>query len=190
MSTPIAGPARADGIAVDKGAWATRLVFLVVGVAVLVAGVGYGLETDAGLVGPGLVPFAAGLVTVVASLWECVRTFLLERRSAGPDATASRIANTVEASAPEDLDNFGRSTLQRNRAVVLVFLVLAVTVVLTYVIGLLLALSLMVIALLVLIEKKRWWVGLLGGVAAFLFGYLVFGLALKVPLPTGMLGLI
>jgi hypothetical protein len=133
-------------------------------------------------------PALAGLVMVVASLWEGART-LREGRAAAVSAEEPVAAQEVE-DAPAELDVFGRSAGQRNRAVLMVFAVILLAVVLSHVVGLLLALTAMVVVLLGVVEKMPWWVALVGGAAAFLFGYLVFGVALKVPLPTGMLGLV
>ncbi len=171
---------------VNRGAWAMRLVLLALGAAVLVAGIGYGVETPEGLVGPGMMPVAAGALMVVAGAWECLKAFRAERAA----IAAAPAADAVATDEPEELDVFGRTTKQRGRAVAVVFGVILLAVVLSYAIGLLLALSLMVAVLLTFVEKKPLWVGLLGGVGAFAFGYLVFGVALNVPLATGALGLI
>lgn len=172
-------------VTIATGPWAMRLVLLVVGVGALLGGVGYGLRTPEGLVGAGLMPAIAGGVMIAASLWESARAIREDRArvAAGPDPDA-------EAEEEPELDVMGRTTAQRNRAVVLIFGIILLTIVLAYVIGLLLALSLMVIVLLGVVEKSAWWVALIGGVAAFAFGYLVFGVALQVALPTGMLGLV
>ncbi|GAA4288211.1 hypothetical protein GCM10022262_25710 [Georgenia daeguensis] len=171
------------------GPWVMRLVLLVLGVAALVGGIGYGLRTPEGLVGAGLMPALAGLVMVVASLWEAARALREGRAPTAVTDVGTAAAPGVE-DAPAELDVFGRSAGQRNRAVVMVFVVILLAVVLAHVVGLLLALTAMVMVLLGIVEKMPWWVALVGGAAAFLFGYLVFGVALNVPLPTGMLGLV
>lgn len=170
---------------VALGPWVMRLVLLAVGVAALVGGYGYGLRTEEGLVGAGLMPAIAGGVMVAASIWESLRALRDERTRA-----AAEPAGDVAAEEAPELDVFGRTARQRNRAVVSVFAVILGTILLAYVIGLLLALSVMVAVLLGVVEKHKWWVALTGGVLAFLFGYLVFDMALRVPLPTGMLGLV
>lgn len=172
---------------VNTGAWVMRLALLVLGAAVLVGGIGYGVETPEGLVGPGMMPVAAGALMVVAGAWECLKAFRAER-SAVAEAPAEADGAATDKAA--ELDVFGRTTQQRNRAVAVVFGVILLAVVLAYAIGLLLALSLMVVVLLTFVEKKPLWVGLVAGVGAFAFGYLVFGMALNVPLATGALGLI
>lgn len=168
----------------EAGPWIMRLAFLVVGLTVLISGVNYGLRTEDGLVGPGLMPFAAGLVTTLATLAEAANAWRKQRQTAA-DAGA---ANAIEEA--DEVDHLGRTSAQRNRAVLWVFLVILAAVLMSHVIGLLLSLSLMVVALISVVERKPWWSGVVGGIGAFLFGYGVFGVVLNVPLPTGMLGLI
>jgi hypothetical protein len=177
----------ARAASVSTGAWVMRLALVALGAAVLVGGLGYGVETPEGLVGPGMMPVAAGALMVLAGAWECFKAFRAERAAV---AEAPAEADASAADEPAELDVFGRTVQQRGRAVALVFGVILLAVVLAYAIGLLLALSLMVVVLLTFVEKKPLWVGLVGGVGAFAFGYLVFGVALNVPLATGALGLI
>lgn len=173
---------------VDKGAWAMRLVFLVLAVAIMVGASGYGLRTQDGLVGPGLVPFAAGLVMALATCWECVKTIRAERLAGAAvpqEETVDAMADLVDEDTLADMKNTGG-----HKAVLMVFAAVLAAVVLSHLIGLLLALSTMVAGLIIVVEKKKWWTGLVAGVIAFAFGYVVFGLVLNVPLPTGMLGLV
>ena len=158
-----------------------RLAFLVVGLTVLISG-SHGLRTEEGLVGPGLMPFAAGLVTTIAT-WPRPPT-----RGASGTASEAGEVNAIEDA--DEVDHLGRTSAQRNRAVLWVFLVILGAVLMSHVIGLLLSLSLMVVILVSVVERKPWWSGVVGGIATFLFGYGVFGVVLNVPLPTGMLGLI
>ncbi len=161
-----------------------RLAFLVVGLTVLISGVNYGLRTEEGLVGPGLMPFAAGLVTTIATLAEAANAWRKRRQTASEAGEVNAIEDA------DEVDHLGRTSAQRNRAVLWVFLVILGAVLMSHVIGLLLSLSLMVVILISVVERKPWWSGVAGGIATFLFGYGVFGVVLNVPLPTGMLGLI
>ncbi|MFP7696449.1 tripartite tricarboxylate transporter TctB family protein [Trueperella sp. LYQ143] len=159
----------------DVGEWVVKCVFLGVGIAVLIAGLGYGLQDKNGLVGPGLMPFAAGLVTVVASMWDMARSLR---------APVAAVASEEPTAATTD------GFWAKYANVIKVFLALFLTLVLCRFIGLLLSLCLMVAGLIVLVEKRPWWQGVIAGVIAFLFGYGVFVLVLDVPLPTGMLDLV
>ncbi|MCK6210427.1 tripartite tricarboxylate transporter TctB family protein [Georgenia sp. EYE_87] len=177
-----------SGARLATGPWVMRLVLLALGVAALVGGSSYGLRTAEGLVGAGLMPALAGFVMVVASLWDGARALRDARAAVAVDAEAAAVPEAADEAG--ELDVFGRRAGQRNRAVLMVFAVILLAVLLSHVVGLLLALTAMVVVLLGVVEKMPWWVALVGGAAAFLFGYLVFGVALNVPLPTGMLGLV
>lgn len=166
------------------GGWVVRAAFLAVSILVVVGSLRYGVRDDQGLVGAGMMPFAAGLVMLVATLWEGVGEFR-RQRTAVPEAPVENAiadADAVEAST--------RTPAEQRRAVIIAFLVIAGTLALARVVGLLIALSLMVMVFIWPVERKPWWSGVIGGIAAFIFGWLVFGILLDVPLPTGMLGLI
>lgn len=193
------GPAKSfasNVIPARLGPWLMRAALIVVGFVSLIGGLQYGPKTPEGLVGPGFVPVVAGGLILLASMWDVIVAMLEAKRPAGENvegATLETVADSATAAGTvpvEELDAMGRTEKQRNRAVVLVFVILAAMVLLAKLIGLLLSLTSMVIVLLWIIEKKKWWQALLGGALAFAFGYLVFGLLLEVPLPTGLLGLI
>lgn len=168
----------------EVGGWIVRAVFLVLSILIIVGAIGYGIRDDEGLVGAGMMPFAAGLVMLVATLWEGVGEFRRQRTALpqAPVENAIADADAVEATT--------RTPAEQRRAVITSFVVILATLLVARVVGLLIALSLMVLVLIWPVERKPWWSGVIGGVAAFLFGWLVFGVLLDVPLPTGMLGLI
>ncbi|WP_420175903.1 tripartite tricarboxylate transporter TctB family protein [Luteococcus sp. OSA5] len=185
-----------QGLLARLGPWLMRAALIVVGLVSLIGGLQYGPKTPEGLVGPGFVPVVAGGLILLASAWDVMVAMLEAKQHAderGEGATLEAVADSATAAgaAPaEELDAMGRTEKQRNRAVVLVFAILATMVLLVNLIGLLLSLTLMVIVLLWFIEKKKWWQALLGGALALAFGFLVFGILLEVPLPAGLLGLI
>lgn len=168
--------------ATPLGPWVMRGCLLLMGMGVSVGGLHYGITLENGHVGPGLMPFAAGMMMVVAGLWETGSAWRSYRRESQGDE--------VNDTHVDETDSFGRDGRERRWAVVKVFGILLGATVLAELIGLLLSLTVMMLVLLVWIERKRWWVGLAGGAAAFLFGYLIFGVLLDVPLATGLLGLI
>lgn len=170
--------------AVDIGAWVMRCIFLAIGIAIMIGALSYGLRQDNGLVGPGLMPFVAALLTVCASAVEIVRAFVVARKP----RLAEEHVNAIEDA--DALEESSRTTRQKNISVAVVFGVLLGVVLCAYLIGLLLSVTLMVFVLVFFVEKKPIWTALVSCVATFLFGYLVFSVALQVPLPTGILGLI
>lgn len=187
-----ARPSVVETIKAEPGAWIARAVVLALGVFVLGGGLSYRVFDSKGYVAAGFIPFAAGLIILLATIYEAVAA-LLKRPAADdePEVDAMVEAGLVDVEDASDaLDVFGRAKDQRGKAVALIFGMMALAAGLSYVIGLLLSVALLVFALLFVVERRKLWVALLGGVLVFLFGYVVFGLLLKVPLPRGMLGLI
>lgn len=205
----------------DIGAWIMRLALIALGAAIMIGGIGYRIFEPTGLVGAGFVPFVAGLIMVLAGVWEGVTAFRSQKGAIAVDqpdvasaggvliesATAETVVELLDTNADgvlqivgtegegalageEELDVFGRSEAESKRAVIYVFLVLLITTVLASVIGLLLSLAVMVFVLLKFVERKSWIAAIVGAALAFLFGYVVFGMLLGVPLPTGMLGIV
>ncbi|MGJ9494637.1 tripartite tricarboxylate transporter TctB family protein [Actinotignum sp. GS-2025a] len=174
----------------DIGALVFRLVILGIGIYVIVAGWNYGLSQDNGEVGAGLMPFIAGCVIVLASIWDLIRSSITKPAPAtSPEDDES--VQLMEQYAAEDTPAEGeRTERQRQLAVVYVFLAMLGAIILTRVIGLLLSVTLMVFVLVVFVERRTWWKGLLAAILTFLFGYVVFSVLLQVPLPTGMLDLV
>lgn len=196
----------------QRGALAMRIVLLVLGAAVITASFQYGLFDDKGHVGAGFMPFVAGLVMTLASVWDIVKSRHADGQSGvqgeaeeteqgalsaagsgsnptvGSDEAVGDDADALHEEIRAELE--GEEQQAGWKAVLSVFGVLIGVVVLSSVIGLLLTLSLMVFVLLLFVEKKPWWAALIGFVLAFAFGYLVFGQLLGVSLPKGLLGLV
>ena len=146
-------------------------VMVVLGIVGIFGGVGYGLELDE-RVGPGLMPFAAGVLMLLTAAVQLVR----------------RVRTPVAESAPEDRDDTAEGP--DARLVAIIFVMIALTVAATYLIGMLISVSLLVGALFLLNDRTKPLTALIAAVAAGLFGWLVFATLLDVPLPTGLLGLI
>ncbi|MEJ5914463.1 tripartite tricarboxylate transporter TctB family protein [Pseudokineococcus sp. 1T1Z-3] len=157
----------------------------------------YGFLVD-GEVGPGFLPVSTGAFILLASLAELAR-MSLQRRAARADGHVDAPVGDEQAAAvpadagggeDEELDVFGRTSAQRSRAIAVVFGLLFAALLLVPLVGLLLSLSLAVLVLLLLVERKPPLQAGLGALACFGFGYLVFERVLGVPLPSGALGLV
>lgn len=146
-------------------------VMVVLGIVGIVGGVGYGLELDE-RVGPGLMPFAAGVLMLLTAAVQLVR----------------RVRTPVADPAPEDGDDTAEGP--DARLVAIIFVMIALTVAATYLIGMLISVSLLVGALFLLNDRTKPVTAFIAAAAAGLFGWLVFATLLDVPLPTGLLGLI
>lgn len=174
-----------------------------VGLIAAIMGLGYGFSEEGGQVGPGFLPVVTGTFIFLASTAEIFRLFFARVGTSG-----GRIMSTVEdieakageaagsttpplnAEAADDTDTFGRTEKQRNRAPFYIFLTFGAALLLIQVIGLIISFSLAILFLLVIIEKQKWWTSAVTTIAAAIFVYVIFGLVLAVPLPTGLLGLI
>lgn len=174
----------------------------IVGAVAAIMGLGYGLIVEGGQVGPGMLPFFTGAFIFLASVAEIFRLFFARVGTSGGrimsavediEATA---AESIDAAADavsadgEAVDTFGRTERQRNRAPFVIFLTFGIALALVPVLGLIIALSGAILFLLLVVEKQKWWVSALATIGAAVFVYIVFGLVLSVPLPTGMLGLV
>ncbi|EKU45764.1 MULTISPECIES: tripartite tricarboxylate transporter TctB family protein [Brevibacterium] len=174
----------------------------IVGAVAAIMGLGYGLTVEGGQVGPGMLPFLTGAFIFLASVAEIFRLFFARVGTSGGrimsavediEATA---AESIDAAADavsadgEAVDTFGRTERQRNRAPFVIFLTFGIALALVPVLGLIIALSGAILFLLLVVEKQKWWVSALATIGAAVFVYIVFGLVLSVPLPTGMLGLV
>lgn len=176
----------------------------VVGAGAAIMGFGYGLTVEGGQVGPGMLPFLTGVFIFLASAAEIFRLFFARVGTSGGrimsavediEASAAESIEAVTESHPDDsadgdLDTFGRTEKQRNRAPFYIFITFGVALALIPVAGLIISLAAAILFLLLVVEKQKWWISAATTIGAAVFVYVVFGLVLSVPLPTGMLGLI
>lgn len=176
----------------------------VVGAGAAIVGFGYGLTVEGGQVGPGMLPFLTGAFIFLASAAEIFRLFFARVGTSGgrimsavedieTQAAVSIDAVTDSRSEPGDrdeLDTFGRTEKQRNRAPFYIFITFGVALALIPIAGLIISLAAAILFLLLVVEKQKWWTSAATTIGAAVFVDVVFGLVLSVPLPTGMLGLI
>lgn len=158
---------------------AASAALVVVGVVAALIGAGYGFTTDNGQIGAGFMPVVLGVVMAVLAVVDVVATL---RRRPVPEA---------ETGAEEsDIDVLGRSQRQRNKMLALVVGILFLTLLLVPVTGLLIALGLLVVAIATIVERRHILAALLVGAIAIVVVHVVFAVLLKVPMPTGLIGLI
>lgn len=173
------------------------LILGALGAAATLMGFGFGVFVEGNQVGPGFMPVAIGLFIFGASMLELGR-ILLTDDSLKEDSVMAVVEEVqqdaaeqiAEARGEEELDTFGRTQRQRNRAPLYIFLVLAVALLLVDFLGLVVSFALAVAFMIIVIERRPWWVGLIATGVAVLFIFVVFKLILHIPLPTGYLGLI
>ncbi|WP_114856218.1 tripartite tricarboxylate transporter TctB family protein [Brachybacterium sp. YJGR34] len=186
-------------------------ILAVLGLVAVIMGLGYGFLGEDGQIGPGFMPVTTGAFIVIASLTEIARLYLARdgHASAGLGGLADELsaeaaavqksahgesaddtASTPAEEKGEELDTFGRTAKQRARTVPLIFAVLLAALLLTQLIGMLLALATMMLALLLVIERKPVLPSVLASAAVLVAAYLIFVQMLGVPLPQGLLGIL
>ncbi|QUH02827.1 tripartite tricarboxylate transporter TctB family protein [Saccharopolyspora erythraea] len=145
---------------------------VVLGVAVAVGAVGYGVLLPRGRVGPGFLPLAAGgLLAVLSAL------LLRQRLRAAPPPQE-----------PEGTDQQGRDARQRRRILRRVFALLLGAVLLMPVLGMVVSFGLLVLVISTWLEGRRWPQALAMSAGCAVATHVVFAVLLRVPLPTGLLG--
>lgn len=150
------------------------------GVGALVGGLHYGLFADDGRVGPGMMPAVAGALL-------CVLGAVLTLRTLADSEAAGQPAGDEED--PEGLDIFGRTQPERIRHLWIVFALLLLAILAVAGLGFLVSFGLFVLVVSVGVERRKPVTSLLIAVGACVLIYLVFELFLRVPLPTGLLGI-
>jgi putative tricarboxylic transport membrane protein len=173
--TALLRTARAGEVAVFSG-------LTLLGAAALIGGLHYGMFAEHGRVGPGMMPAVSGALL-------CLLGAVLTMRALQETETAEATPDGSADGDPEGLDIFGRSQLERIRHLWVVFALLLVTILAVTVLGFLVAFGAFVMVVSVWVERRKPASSLLIAVGACLVIYLVFELFLRVPLPTGLLGI-
>ncbi|MDQ3461707.1 MAG: tripartite tricarboxylate transporter TctB family protein [Actinomycetota bacterium] len=160
---------------VRTGEIACFAVLFLAGLYAVVMGLGYGVTNDDGLVGGGMVPTGAGLVLTALGGYLLV--------------TALRGEEAPRAERDETPDIHGRTESQRVRHLWQVFGLLLVTILLVEPLGFITAFSAFLLVVATIIEKRSFLGSLLMVVIGAATVYVLFVQLLRVPLPTGPLGL-
>jgi hypothetical protein len=164
---------------------AVPALLALVGVAALMAGIGYGLTDDRGQVGTGFLPAVAGGALAVLAVAEVISA----RRRQAAEAPGDAPADATETHET-DIDIQGRTPGQRVRILATVLGVVILTVALVPVLGFLLSFAGLLFVITVAVERM----GVLKSTAVTVITiaviWFVFAQFLSVPLPQGMLGLI
>lgn len=134
----------------------------------------YGLTTEDGEVGPGMIPVVAGGLLFGLGLCLLVRCL-----RSGPN---------VDDAEPGDKDILGRTDADRVRHLWIVFGLLFLAINLVGILGLVAAFGLFVLAVFVAVERRPVLASVAITVCACAFVQVVFGIFLRVPLPEGLFG--
>lgn len=167
----------------------------VLGAVAAIMAVGYGVTQDNGQIGAGFLPLVLGLVVALLGAIDA-GAILLRREPSHPAEQLTGVEAEADAAAidtPEeasDLDVLGRTQRQRNRMLLIVIGMILGALLLVPLTGLLIALALLVVAIATLVERRKLVPSLLVGGIAIAVVHVVFAVLLKVPMPTGLIGLI
>jgi putative tricarboxylic transport membrane protein len=149
-------------------------LLVALGVAFAIGGTGYGVFGEGSRIGPGFMPFAAGVLLVVFGVVIGVEAALGRVPSRPPQ-------NMQEGDAEGDEEGSGRT-------VAVAFGLMLVTVLLIPVLGFLLSFGLLILALVTFVEREGWLRGILLSVSAIAVTWLTFVVLLEIPLPPGIFG--
>ena len=178
---------------IARAAFSAALALL--GIAAAIGGWGYGVTQDNGQVGAGFLPLALGIIMALLAGADIVLT-LLQREEHRPIDELGTLGAEVDAAAIDhaaeapDIDALGRTQRQRNRMLAIVAAMLLGALLLVPVLGLLLSLGVLMLAVAIGVERRPILSSTIITVVAVGAFHLVFGVLLRVPLPTGMIGLI
>lgn len=157
---------------------------LILGISVVVYGARYPLIAN-GVVGPGLMPIISGVVLAAAAmtlLWRILATF-----SSGAVAVRSELSEVDSNGDALPLDEDGGEVAGNPKAVLGIFILLALTVVLAPIFGLVPMLGVLVFVSVFIFEREGLLRAMVMTVGITALSWIVFGWIFDVPLPTGSL---
>lgn len=187
------------------GLVATSVVTLL-GVAAALVGTTYGVFDDDGRIAAGFLPVLVATIVAVCGALDVINRLRARQRSASagaavpaggaaaalaPDTVVAAEAashHTVDA-GDDDIDIFGRTARQRTRMLWAVLGILTGSLLLVPLVGFMVAFAIVLVGCSFVVERRALLPTLLISGAALGGAYLLFGVFLRVPLPTGIFGI-
>lgn len=160
------------------------------GVIMAIASLGYDLFAEGGAIGPGLMPFTAGLLLIVfgaAVGAESLRSSAHDRHSGAVKRDDREPERAPEGAPQRDGDEDPESQEVSGRTVALVFALTLGAIASIPLLGFLAPFAVLIFVLVTLVEGQGWVRGVVLGIAASAVTWLVFVRLLQIPLPTGTL---
>lgn len=159
------------------------------GAGLVFGGADYGVLNEEGRVGAGFMPFVTGSLLVFFGVVIAFETRRAAGRAASSEVTEGSGPSLLELALSQDDGEQGVPDGEvRGRNVAIVFGLTLVAILLTPILGFLLAFGLLIFVLVTFVEREGPVLGLLLSIVAIAVTYLVFVLFLAVPLPTGYFG--
>lgn len=154
---------------------------VIVAVSLILLGIGfagwgeqYGLLTNEGVIGPGFIPVVAGLmlaafagVSATKACWQLLKTWRAEKTVATASESSGEQRPLITA--------------------LFVFASIVAAILLAPILGFLLSFGLLVLVLVTVVEREKFWLGLLLGVGASVAAWFIFIGLLNIPVPEGFL---
>lgn len=174
-------------------------VLTVLGLAMFVSALGYGVLLEGNRVGPGFLPAVLGLLLLLLGGGQLVARLVRPHRGGVPvpaDGQPSGVVASGSLSPPQapeqpgepETDVLGRTQGDRVRQLRLVIAAILVTIVLVPYLGLLLAFGLLMVFISMVVERRPLLPSVAITAVAVAAIYGVFSVFLGVPLPTGLPG--
>jgi Tripartite tricarboxylate transporter TctB family len=156
-----------------------------VGVVAVVQGLGYGFIRDDGIIGPGFTPIVFGVILILCTMMVLVGSF-----RAPAEKTATLMDEIAQQSLLEGVDDVAPVDREGSeRSALLVAVGIGVSLWLAGWIGLIPALTVLVLVILRWIEKETWVKSILIAVFVGVAAWLIFTYFLQVPLDFGVISL-
>ncbi len=140
-------------------------LLVALGTAFAIGATRFELFTQGGGIGPGLMPFISGILLVVFGMLVGVEAWWRRERIPQPREEEEGVLN---------------------RSVALGFGLTLIAILLVPIIGFLLSFGLLIFALVVLLEREPFWLGLVLSIGAIAVTWVVFVWFLRIPLPQGI----
>jgi hypothetical protein len=164
-------------------------LLIALGATMAIASIGYELFVEGGRIGPGLMPFTAGLLLIVfggAVGAESLRSSRHQPHSESAEGAERKRESASDTEDPPDGDRHEAQETSWN-LVALVFALTLSGILLVPLLGFLAPFALLIFVLVALVERQGWVPGAVLGLTATAITWLIFVRLLQIPLPTGIL---
>lgn len=165
-------------------------LLIALGATMAIASIGYELFVEGGRIGPGLMPFTAGLLLIVfggAVGAESLRSSRHHPHSESAEGAERKRESAPDTEDPPDGDGSHGAQETSWKLVALVFALTLSGILLVPLLGFLVPFALLIFVLVALVERQGWVQAAVLGVTASAITWLTFVRLLQIPLPTGIL---
>lgn len=148
------------------------VLLAVLGIGFAVGGVRYGLATGSSGIGAGMIPFGAGALLAIFAF---VRVIVAGRQ------WIAEVKIRKNSDVAKVSDGQGSS-----HVVLVVFALSLAAILLAPILGFLFSFALLVLVLTIIVERQKWWKGVLVSLVGTAVVWVVFIFLLNIPVPEGI----